>query len=351
MKKIAALLFGLFLTLALIDGVLDIGLGLAQAVRRQLAGGETDPYAALREEYLLRKLELTTRYVPGIGDVFMPGTAPGFTIGADGERLHGHVTAPETASRHVLMLGSSQAFGVFNDDDATLAAALERQMPGTVVRSFAMPGQRLPGNTMVLEQRIAAGDRIDQVLIVNGTLDLISYCLPLVSQPPRPRQQPRPLLVEIVVRLTDKTSAARPAAPADVCLTPEGQTAALNRLMADMREVLAAAQGRNLPVTLILAPAPYISGADDGTFSTDPRFRRFQTIIDPAFARLRTRLDGLDGIVDLTEDFGRGRQAMFMDFYGHLTNAGNEALATLIAEALNRQLPPDDGLSDRQKSK
>lgn len=337
MKKLVSLIFGLFLLIALVDGVLDIGLGLAYGLRNRMAEAarDADPYADIREEALARLGALTQRYVPGTGNIYQPGAVPGLTIGEDGERLHTHVTAPDKATRHVLLLGASQAFGSLNGDDASLAAALERRMPGTVVRNFASPGQRLAGNTMVLEQRIAAGDRIDQVLIVNGMLDLIWYCLP--PTPPSPR--PRPVLGEIAVRLTGDQTNGNPPGSDSACITPQGQAAVLDRLMADMDEVLDAAKRRNLPVRLVMLPAPYIAGADDGTFENLPQFRDYRRVLDPLFTSLRARISEVDGIVDLTGYFGTGRRGMFIDLHGHLTDAGNEALAPMIAEVLNRQLP------------
>lgn len=338
MKKLAALIFGLFLLVALIDGVLDIGLGLAYGLRGRMVetARNADPYAGLRADYEARKQDLPIRYVPGIGDVFQPGAVPGFTIGAGGERLHSHVTAPDKAMRHVLLLGASQAFGSLNQDEASLAAALERAMPGTVVRNFASPGQRLPGNTMVLEQRIAAGDRIDQVLIVNGTLDLIMYCLP----PSYPAPRPRPVLAEIAARLSGRASEGPAAVTDDACTTPEGRAAVLNRLMADMDEVLSAARRHNLSAILAIVPMPYVADAGDGTFADLAQFQRYRRVIDPLIAGLRARIADMDGIVDLTRDFGTGRPGMFIDLYGHFTDAGNQALASLLAGALNRQLPP-----------
>ena len=189
---------------------------------------------------------------------------------------------------------------------------------------------------MVLEQRIAAGDRIDQVLIVNGTLDLIMYCLP----PSYPVPRPRPVLAEIAARLSGRASEGPAAVTDDACTTPEGQAAVLNRLMADMDEVLSAARRHNLPAILAIVPMPYVADAGDGTFADLAQFQRYRRVIDPLIAGLRARIPDIDGIVDLTRDFGTGRPGMFIDLYGHFTDAGNQALAPLLAGALNRQLPP-----------
>ncbi|WP_372069257.1 hypothetical protein P7L75_02510 (plasmid) [Tistrella mobilis] len=338
MKKLAALIFGLFLLIALVDGVLDIGLGLAYGLRNRMAEAarNADPYTDIREEALARLDALPQRYMPGTGSIYQPGAVPGLTIGEDGERLHTHVAAPDEATRHILLIGASQAFGSLNRDDASLAAALERAMPGTVVRNFASPGQRLPGNTMVLERRIAAGDRIDQVLVVNGTLDLVMYCLPPTTSLPRPR----PVLAELAARLMDGAPIQPATASHDGCTTPEGQAAALDRLMADIDEVLAAAARRNLPITLAFVPAPYVADAGDGSFDNLAQFQGYRRAIDPLIPDLRARIAGISGIVDLTQGFGTGRPGMFIDLYGHFTDAGNEALAPLLAGALNRQRPP-----------
>ncbi|WP_372023360.1 hypothetical protein P7L70_04400 (plasmid) [Tistrella mobilis] len=338
MKKLAALIFGLFLLIALVDGVLDIGLGLAYGLRNRMAEAarNADPYTDIREDALARLDALPQRYMPGTGSIYQPGAVPGLTIGEDGERLHTHVAAPDEATRHILLIGASQAFGSLNDDDASLAAALERAMPGTVVRNFASPGQRLPGNTMVLKRRVAAGDRIDQVLVVNGTLDLVMYCLPQAYPAPRPR----PVLAEIAARLSGRASEGPAAGPDGACTTPEGRAAVLNRLMADMDEVLSAARRHNLPAILAIVPMPYVADAGDGTFADLAQFQRYRRVIDPLITALRPRIADVDGIVDLTQGFGTGRPGMFIDLYGHFTDAGNQALAPLLAGALNRRLPP-----------
>lgn len=333
MKKLVSILLGLFLVVSLIDGVLDIGIGVASRVRDRIADAarNDDPYADMRAGKLAAMMNLPKRHVAGIGDVLQPVSAPGFTIGAGGERLHTHATAPEQATRHVLLLGASQAFGSFNDDDQTLAAALERQMPGTVVRNFAMPGQLLPGNTMILKQRVAAGDTIDDVLVVNGLMDMFAYCLLPPSQPP----MSRPVLGDLIKWAYG--SASMKAEPRDACETREDRAVVLDRLQEDIRGLLDAARRHDLRVTVVLTPMPYVSGAGDGTFARLAQFRRYQAVMEPLMADLRERLDasGSDAVIDLSQGFDGTRQhGLFGDLYGHYTDAGNEALAPLLAEVL-----------------
>ncbi|MEN2979734.1 SGNH/GDSL hydrolase family protein [Tistrella bauzanensis] len=333
MKNPVSILLGLFLIVCLVDGVLDIGIGVASRIRDRIADAarNDDPYADMRARKLAVMMDLPKRHVAGIGDVLQPVSVPGFTIGAGGERLHTHAVAPDEATRHILLLGASQAFGLFNDDDETLAAALERHMPGAVVRNFAMPGQSLPGNMMILKQRVAAGDRIDDVLVVNGLMDLIAYCLPPTLPPP----VARPVLGDMIKWVTGPAPAT--SGRSDVCQTPDERAIVLDRLEEDIRGLLDVAHRHDLQVTLVLTPLPYVAGAGDGTFARLAQFQRYQAIMDPLMAALRERLDasGSDRVIDLSQSFDGTRQhGLFGDLYGHYTDAGNEALAPLIAEVL-----------------
>ncbi|WP_372501143.1 hypothetical protein P7L66_04290 (plasmid) [Tistrella mobilis] len=342
MKKLASLLFGLFLLVALADGVLDIGLGLASAVRGRADDDRTAPYDDVLAARHAEMLALPTRFIPGIGNVYRATSTPSFTLGADGERLYPHATPPGQAARHILLLGASQTFGALNDDAHSLGAALERLMPGTVVRTFASPAQDFSASAMVLARRIAAGDRIDRVVVINGFVDLVNHCSPW--SPPRPR--PRPVLVEMAIRLTDTGETNRRAVPEDGCGTPEGQAAALERLMAEIDGVRQIARRGGLPLTVIVPPVPYVAGADDGSFADLALFKSYQRTLEPIIAQFRTRIADMNDVVDLTGAFGRGRKGMFVDLGGHYSDAGNRVLASRIVPLL------DSGdMSADQKSK
>ncbi|WP_371999948.1 hypothetical protein P7L68_04095 (plasmid) [Tistrella mobilis] len=342
MKKLTSLLFGLFLLVALADGVLDIGLGLASAVRSRVDDGRTARYDDVQASRHAEMLALPVRFIPGIGNVYRPTSTPSFTIGAEGERLHPHVTPSEQATRHILLLGASQVFGALNDDAHSLGAVLERLMPGTVVRTFAGPAQDLSASAMVLARRIAAGDRIDRVVVVNGFVDLVDHCSPWSPPPARPR----PVLVEIAMRLTDSQRTPRRALPEDGCGTPEGQAAALERLMAEIDGVRQMARRGGLPLTVVLPPVPYIAGADDGSFADLALFRSYQRTLEPIIAQFRYRIVNMDDVVDLSRAFGSGRKGMFVDLGGHYSDAGNQLLASQLAQLLE-----PGGLSADQKSK
>jgi hypothetical protein len=68
----------------------------------------------------------------------------------------------------------------------------------------------------------------------------------------------------------------------------------------------------------------------------------YATALGPALTAFRQKLAaaGLPDVLDLSEAFPSGGRALFSDFYGHLSDAGNQLLAPLLAGALNRQRPP-----------
>lgn len=338
MKKLVSLLFGLFLVVCLIDGVLDIGLGIAGELKGRMAGGADDNATATR---LARIEGLPKRYIPGLGHVILPAAVPGVTIGPEGERLHRHLVAPEDARHRILLLGASQAFGFSNDDDETLAAALERQLPGTLVRNFSMPGHTIPANVMMLDARLAAGEEYDRVIVVNGAVDLVRVCV-LAGRLPPPAAT-RPVIAEIARQLTS-AGGRHPAdgQRQDPCATADGRETAATRVLEDLRGLLDYAQRRNVRVTFVLPPAPFGTPAEAEVVRDPAAVGAYATALGPALTAFRQKLAaaGLPDVLDLSEAFPSDGRGLFSDVYGHLSDAGNQLLARRIAEDLNRQLPP-----------
>lgn len=347
-KRYLLILFNTFIVICLIDGVLDIGAGVTQRVKPAISAvvalGTADDAQRIRQATVRDRIAIMrgipTRFVPGVGNVLEPTTAPGVTIGPDGERLHGRQMAgsgeaaengrgagagPRASdNRQILLLGASQAFGYLNTDENTLAARLEHQMPGVTVRNFAGAGQPIAASVMVLKQRIAAGDRIDRAILIGGAIDTLALCTPRI---PQAAPLLRPFLLDVARSLRDK---ADPASEEVSCTTPETQRDMAERVIYEIESALAFADRHHIRLTIIIPPAPYDG---DASQVIDPdELRRVSQYAGPAVRTLRDRIAtmNLPGVVDLGDAFD-DRADGFYDAAGHFTDAGNEKMAQAIA--------------------
>lgn len=335
-KRYLLILFNTFIVICLIDGVLDIGAGVAQRVRPAIAAvvapGKADDAEVIRLRIVSDRMAIMrgmpVSYVPGVGEVLEPATAPGVTIGPGGERLHGGQAATDDDRRQILLLGASQAFGFLNADENTLAARLEHQMPGVTVRNFAGPGQRLAASVMVLRQRIAAGDRIDRAVLIGGAIDALALCSPRSTQA---APLLRPFLLDIARRLRDVFS-ARPASAPYACATPDAQRDMADRVIYDIENVLAFADRHHIRLTIIMPPTPHDADGDDSGVVDQDEWQRLSQRVGPAIRTLRDRIATLNlpGVVDLGDAFDDHANG-FLDPTGHFTDEGNEILARAIA--------------------
>lgn len=302
--------------LVLLDGFVDVAYPAVRAVVRTIAPYQAPPgWQGYRE-----------RIVPGLGALVEPVNAPGLHVDALGIRSTGN--APRIGARGVL-LGSSQAFGHYVPEDATIGAAIERQRPDVTLDVIAGP-RRTTAETMTNWQRVAGKiDAPDFAIFLFSNVELYNACEP---QGIELRAQHEPALLSVPARLLRRTSIGRPGLP---CSTPEARAGVVERSLYELRAALAYGRARNPHFALVIAPLIY--GNDSNAASQRGKFHAdLIKSLDMAVRAFRARIaaENIPGVIDLSDVFDGKGDSYFIDAGSHFNRAGADLLAARILEHL-----------------
>jgi hypothetical protein len=308
----------------LADGIFDVVLS-----QRHLIGNRFNKYTAkardpnalvsgvvpARDYYLFADMRVAEEST-AIGATPLPISRPGFHIGQDGERLTPPVRTPVATG---LMLGASQAFGLYNLDDETLAANLQRALPGVALRNFAVPGQKVRQSMTTWRMLRDKGMRLDFVILVSGPMDLTECRPPPGSDPGR-----EPGLA--IARLFVRQQSRRVGRDAQRCAEPREVALQVDRLIYDLESALAYARRVGVPLAIVIPPTPFGNRADHSNLKSGEWF------MGPLTVALRRRLEQqpIAGVYDLSGAFD-GQPPYFIDLPGHMSATGQAVLARAIA--------------------
>lgn len=322
-KTVLLGVFYVAILFCLADGIFDVVLS-----QRHLIGNRFNKYAAeardpnalvsgvvpARNYYLFADLRLAEAST-AIGATPLPISRPGFHIGQDGERLTPPVRKPVATG---LMLGASQAFGLYNLDDETLAANLQRALPGVALRNFAVPGQKVRQSMATWRMLRDKGMRFDFVILVSGPMDLTECRPPPGSDPVR-----EPGLA--IARLFVHAQSRRVGHDALRCAEPREIALQVDRLIYDLESALAYARRVGVPLAIVIPPTPFGNRADHSNLKSGEWF------MGPLTVALRRRLEQqpIAGVYDLSGAFD-GQPPYFIDLPGHMSAAGQAVLARAI---------------------
>lgn len=336
----------LLVVLCLADGFTDLSiytLRLARAEIAEYSARHAPKDDAVHELYRVqRESEMTMphQYIAGIGLVPRPAILPGFSIGADGQRLVRTGNSP-AANVNGLLLGASQAFGIGDSDDQTLSAAMGRILPEVNVSNYAVHGHRIVSNVMYWQSLAERGKKFDFVLIVNGAVDVLYHCLWLPDSnrlnARNSNATPPPALGNAYEKALSLVSPSPPLYPQSCGDNAKDVSSVVNRIIYDLKGAQAFARERRIPLAIVIPPSPYGNRANVSTLTGDPFYRDWKPILTPVVSALRRRLkeNPLPGVYDLSDAFD-GKAPYFLDSSAHMTGQGQEVLAQAIVNRVGK---------------
>ncbi|MEF2070668.1 hypothetical protein [Consotaella aegiceratis] len=259
-------------------------------------------------------------------------------ITPDGIRLNGHLPVADPVL-DVALLGGSQTFGPFINDDETLSARLEDEWPGLSVANFAVP-------RMVIDESVASwlssplADRTDLVLHLAGPLELLFLCSNFVPEDAEVLDPHELRLLYGARRIIHYLTKPKPPQRCDG--SPKEIDSMVNRVMADFAGGQAMAEARGVPYVAVLPPMMFTGSANAVNLGIGPkglsimRKRRPDAI---AYQHLIERMAAQQRIpvIDLTHALD-GVDHAYLDMGQHYTAKGTLVLAKALAMELRKLL-------------
>lgn len=319
------------IVLMLFDGFIDLSYPVARKVWHAVK-----PSAVAQSDLAAGWSDYRSRYVAGLGAIAEPVSGPGLHVDALGIRATGN---PRRTGPRGVMLGSSQAFGHYVTDDATLAAAIERRRKDVTVTLIAGPARTVAESMMNWQHVAAKVDAPDFALFLFSNIELYQSCQPQME--PQDTVEHKPAIVTLPLR---KLNNAWPGPVTLPCVKPEARTAVVERALYELRGAIAFGRAKNPHFVVVIAPLLYGNRSNASRFRAelDPEFVKG---LDLAIAEFRTRLaaENLPGVIDMSAAFDGKGNAYFSDNASHFSRAGAEHLAAEILKRL-----PDDYFDGRR---
>ncbi len=320
------------IVLMLFDGFIDLSYPIARK-----AWHAVKPSSVVQSDRAAGWSDYRTRYVAGLGTIAEPVSGPGLHVDGLGVRATGN---PGRSGARGVMLGSSQAFGHYVADDATLAAAIERRRKDVTVTLIAGPARTVAESMMNWQHVAARVDAPDFALFLFSNIELYQSCQPQI--PPQEPSEHKPAIVSIPVRRLNNSWPAPVEFP---CVKPEARAAVVERALYELRGAIAFGRARNPHFVVVIAPLMYGNRSNASRFRAelDPTFVKS---IDLAITEFRTRLaaENLPGVIDMSAAFDGKGNAYFSDSASHFSRAGAEHLAGELLKRLPDDFFGADGL-------
>jgi len=306
------------IVLALLDGLADLSFYAARTIWLATPSPfEVKSRAAGWDDY-------RERSVPGLGVIVEPVAGPGLHVDALGVRSTG---APRRNGARGVLFGSSQAFGHFETDDATVAAAIERLRTDINVTVIAGPGRNTVESMLNWRHLAGSVDAPDFAIFLFSNIELYEAC-----EPPPPLPEREPALVAIPRRMLRRVGVTPVELP---CATPEARTAAVERSLYELRAALAFGRRQNPHFAVVVAPLLY-GNESNATLLLSPLDAKLVDSLDLAVLEFRKRLraENMPGVIDLSSAFDGNGDIYFGDSSNHFSRAGADQLAARILERL-----------------
>lgn len=330
LRKAALVLCQIFIIIALLDGLADIGFPVMRTLADRILWWRAEPAAPTppeQEAVLRQAADLAQLIHPGGRRTIRPPVPEVFALGPDGFRAS--PGDDRGAPVRGAVGGSSVAFGFATNAPQSLPAQLGQLLPRTSIRNLALPGQTIVSNMQDLRGVLDGPERPDFVVMVAGWLDLVSYCQGWQSATDPGRDTP--VLLQALLRLSKGGARGH-------CQDEGNAEFLVNRLLYDMEGAQSFAAARHVRLAVILPPFPHRRDPAAAPTPVLPYQALSEQLIGPLLPLLRQRLAQAPTLraVDLSDDF-LDHGEYFADSYGHFSAAGNAALARLIVERLGAQ--------------
>lgn len=317
------------IVLALIDGFADLSYPTARLTYpiARAVWHKARPPAAEVPSRAAGWADYRERSVPGLGMIVEPAAGQGLNVDALGIRATG--TPRRNGARGVL-LGSSQAFGHYVAEDATLAAALERIRKDINVAIIAGPARTTAESIMNWQHVSDKIDAPDFAIFLFSNIDLYRACQP--SPPPQELAGQKPALLWIPSRIFSR---ARPISLKPPCSTPEARTAAVERALYELRAAIAFGRKQSPDFVVVIAPLLY-GNESNAALLRAPLDMKLVDSLDFAVNEFRTRIaeENLPEVMDLSAAFDGNGDTYFSDSSSHFSRAGADVLAARMIERL-----------------
>jgi len=320
----------LLIVLALLDGAVDLAYSGFRAANKAVFSHSVQ--VATQHERPASWNSLVPYDLPVAGHGLRPISAEGLHVDANGLRSTGN---PPRQGAKGMVIGSSQAFGHYVRDDATLAAALERTFPDVTLRTLAGPSRTVPQSMAYWRKVEPAIEKPDFALFLFSNTETILGC----GRPPVSATASEPALVGVSRRALRKIAGKTDNIP---CGTQEARDAVVELVLYELQAAQAYSEARGVPMVIVIAPLVYGSANRDNAFRgayPNPIARSIDLTIDTLRQRLVEK--PIPGVIDLSNAFAGKGDSYFIDRACHFNRAGAEKLAAEIARRVPRSFFED----------
>lgn len=337
MKRTLVALFQIFIVVCLVDGFLDIVYPLLRTAKvfirdevrlgRFAGGGDSSSTPAL----ILPAAGFPVRNEPGVRSILKEYHSADINVSADGRRQNG--SANTVTPDHVwIVLGSSTAFGFGVSDSQTLAANLERKLPGVQVQNYAGLAQSIKENIIRLDEIQRRNGKPRVAVIAGVGYQLWADCMP---RPPEEKAQaPRSSILAYMARRVSETLSQTMVMP---CASEQSLNYAIQNTLLEMESALAYAERNGIKLYIAYLPTPYDNTANVDNLSWTGHELEQTQEMRRVIARFRAELSRLKlpGIVDVSDALPADK-SIFLDKGGHLSGEGNEMVAELLLKSIGK---------------
>ncbi|MCL1073874.1 hypothetical protein [Shewanella dokdonensis] len=353
-KKVIVLLVMLGILVLILDGTSDFLLyARVQHHKNQEIYNRTNllkkmlPNSVVQAEYIENFIEtqkyLKYHYIPFIGKMAIPGDHGIYHIDEQGRRiLTTKAHDAKTPQKRLLILGSSQSFGYYNNDAQSFAAQLENLLPEYVIDNYSVPSQSTALNLVNWRRITSSGHKYDLAIIVNGPIDFYSECFenPEILSQWQMEQSDKyqlPALISIPRIIIQKISTIE-ANPSG-CQSASEQTHMVQQITFRFQQLLDYGRSLNTKTLIFIPPVPWGNRAniDNVKIQLGPD--------KEVLAQLMKKLEPIskkhEEIIDLNHIYDHHKEQFFLDGFGHLTVNGNKLLAKYIATYVEQNVPID----------
>ena len=265
------------------------------------------------------------RTVPGLGTIVEPVAGPGLHVDALGMRSTG---APRRDGARGVLLGSSQAFGYYVEDDATVAAAIERIRADTNVAVIAGPSRTAAESILNWRHVATRIDTSDFAILLFSNIEMYEACTPVV-----PLNENQIALVKFPRRIVRRFFQAEPTELP--CETPEARTAVVERSLYELQTAVAVGRRHSPHFAVVIAPLLYGNESNAELIRSQINPKSFD-ILDLTVHEFRTRIaaEKIPYVIDLSDAFDGNGDTHFIDSFSHFSRAGADQLAARILDRL-----------------
>lgn len=294
-RRVAIVLFQLFIILCLIDGFLDL----------------MSPTLSYGRKILLSHMN----------SLWTEPEQPNINTRDDGLRLNGH-RPPRNPTSSIWMLGASTTLGYGVKDNQTLPSYLEQDLKHTQVKNYGAFSQKISGNVLRWYSLKKEHHTPNLVIISGASTDIYLNCTNIDSH--FHSNNILHFLYDKIINILTRNALN--------CAAKDTRALTVQKTILALQGAVAYARTLGTPFYVVYLPTPYDANTNVDNLMGNTEFRDHMDDIQLAYQQYHTALIKLH-IPELIDLYGAlpTDKPYFLDPTGHFSAAANKILASKIA--------------------